>query len=141
MIKDLQLKWTKHPGQEYSDRQYLDYIVSGQPLREYLGISNKSNVTPFGYFRSGEEQKRTLQEFRLQRKTQLVGSRIELYICGCCGDIGCGSITAKIVDNGDKIVWTDFAYQNDPDEIGGQIQVEQIEFDRHIYYKAFSSAG
>jgi len=41
MTKELALVWTKHPKREYSDRKYLDYIISGQPLRDYLGI--KSN--------------------------------------------------------------------------------------------------
>ena len=64
MIKDLQLIWTKHPSKKYSDRQYLDYIISEQSLREYLGINNKSSVTPFGFFSGKEEQKRILKEFK-----------------------------------------------------------------------------
>ena len=139
MIKDLQLIWTNHPNKEYSGRQYLDYIISGQPLREYLGIKSNSSVTPFGFFPNKEEQKRILKEFRLQKKTRLVGDRIELYICECCGDISCGSITVKIIDNGDKIVWTNFASQSDPDEIGEEIRVDQIEFDRQSYFSAFSN--
>jgi hypothetical protein len=141
MTKDLQLVWTKHSSKEYSDRQYLDFVISGQPLREYLGIKSKSSVTPFGFFPSKEEQKRILKEFRLQQKTQLSGDRIELYICECCGDIGCGAITVKIIDRGDKIIWTYFANQSDPDEIGDEIRVDQIEFDRQNYFKVFSNIG
>jgi hypothetical protein len=139
MTKDIQLSWTKSLSKEYPDRQYLDYIVSGQPLREYLGIKSKSDVTPFGFFPSKEEQKRALKEFRLQQKPKLTGNRIELYICECCGDISCGAITATIIDNGAKIIWTHFANQCDPDEIGEEIQVEQIEFDRQNYFKAFAN--
>jgi len=141
MTKDLQLIWTRHPSKEYSDRQYLDYLISGQLLREYLGIKSKSSVTPFGFFPSKEEQKRILKEFRLQQKTQLLGDRIELYICECCGDIGCGAITVKVMDRGDKIIWMHFANQNDPEEVGEEIQVDQIEFDRQSYFKAFSNIG
>ena len=96
-------------------------------------------MTPFGFFPSKEEQKRILKEFRLQKKTQLTGDRIELYICECCGDIGCGAITVKIIEKGDKIVWTHFANQSDPDEMGEEIQVDSIEFDRQSYFKAFSN--
>lgn len=141
MTKDLQLVWTKHPSKEYSDRQYLDYVISGQPLRDYLGVKNKSSVTPFGFFPSKEDQKRILKEFRLQQRTRLLGGRIELYICECCGDLGCGAITVKIMDRGDKIIWTYFANQSDPDEIGEEIRVDQIEFDRQNYFKAFSNIG
>ena len=139
MTRDLQLIWTNHSSKKYSDRQYLDYMISGQPLREYLGIKSKSSVTPFGFFPSNEEQKRILKEFRLQQTTQLVGDRIELYICECCGDIGCGGITVKIMDKGDKIIWTHFATQSNPDEIGEEILVDQIEFERQSYFKAFSN--
>jgi hypothetical protein len=141
MIKNLELGWTKHQSKEHSDRQYLDYIVSGQPLREYLGIKNSSSVTPFGFFQDMEQQKRALKEFRLQQKTQLSGNRIELYICECCGDIGCGSITAKIIASGDKILWTNFASQTNPEEIGEEIIVEQIEFHRQAYFNAFATLG
>ena len=139
MIKNLELSWTKHQSKEHSDRQYLDYIVSGQPVREYLGIKNNSRVTPFGFFQNIEEQRKSLREFRLQQKTQLSGNRIELYICECCGDIGCGSITAKIIDSGDKIIWTHFASQSNPEEIGEEIVVEQIEFERLAYLNAFAT--
>ena len=141
MIKTLQLSWTKHQSKDTSDQQYLDYIVSGQSLREYLGIDNKSSVTPFGFFPHKVELKRSFKEFRLQQKTYLPGDRIELYICECCGDIGCGAITAKIIDKGDKIIWTNFANQSRHDEIGQEIQVEQIEFERQMYFKAFSIIG
>lgn len=137
MTKDLQLIWTRHPSKEYSDRQYLDYLISGQTLRDYLGIKSKTNVTHFGFFPNKEVQKRILKEFRLQQKTQLVGDRIELYICECCGDITCGALTAKIIEKGDKIIWTNFANQNDPDEIGEELQEKHIEFGRENYFKAF----
>jgi len=139
MIKNLELRWTKHQSKEHSDRQYLDYIVSGQPLREYLGIKNNSRVTPFGFFQNIKEERKALKEFRLQQKTQLSGNRIELYICECCGDIGCGSITAKIIDSGDKIIWTHFANQSNPEDIGEEIIVEQIEFERQVYLNAFAT--
>jgi hypothetical protein len=134
MVKDLELSWTKVSSKENSDEQYLDFIVSGQPLREYLGIKSKSSVTPFGFFPNIAEQKRALKEFRLQQKTKLLGDRIELYICEYCGDILCGSITAKIIDKGDKIIWKQFAYQSDPDEIGEVIHVAALEFDRLEYF-------
>ncbi len=139
MTKDLQLIWTKHPYKEYSERQYFDYLTSGQLLREYLGIKSILSVTPFGFFPSKEEQNRILKEFKLQQKTQLIEDRIELYICECCGDISCGAVTVKIIDRGDKIIWTHFAKQSDRDEIGEEIQVDQIEFDRQSYFKAFSN--
>jgi len=137
MLKELSLVWTIHPKEVYSGRKYLDFIVSGQTLREYLGLKDKSSVTPFGFFPSKDEQSRALREFKLQDKTQLKDNRIELYVCEECGDIGCGSITAEIKDLGDKIIWKNFAYQNNSEEIGPILEVEQIEFERQNYFKSF----
>jgi len=139
MFKDLRFSWTKHIDDKYSDRQYLDFIISGQSLRDYLKIENRHIVTPFGFFPGNEIQINALKEFRLQKKTRLSDDRIELYICEACGDIGCGAITAKIIDQGDKIVWTQFASQSQLDEIGEIINIEKIEFDRQNYFKAFST--
>ena len=139
MLKELQLYWTIHPDKKYSDRKYLDFIISGKSLRDYLGIKNKSSVTPFGFFPNQEQQNKALKEFRLQQKTQLPGNRVELYICENCGDIGCGSITTQITYINNRIIWTKFAYQNNADEIGEIINVEPIEFDTQNYFKAFSA--
>ena len=139
MFKELQLKWTNQPDSEYSGRQYLDFIIGGQSLKDHLGMKNDSSVTHFGFFPNKEEQKRALKEFRLQQKTQLSDNRIELYVCGNCGDIGCGAITAKIIDRGDRIVWAEFANQSDQKEIGEIINVEEIEFNRQNYFNALST--
>ena len=139
MKKYLQLKWTKSPNSDALDRKYLDYIVSGQILSDYLGNSGHSSVTPLGYFHNKEQEKRALSEFRLKQKSILVDNRVELYICEECGDIGCGAITVKIIDKGDRIIWTQFADQNIPEEIDELYLVDDIEFDRKNYFKAFSS--
>ena len=138
MLKDLQLKWTNHPDGKYADRQYLDFIISGQSLRDYLGIKSKTGVSPFGFFPSKEEQKRALREFTLRQNTQLSDNRIELYVCEDCGDIGCGAITARIVDRGDRIIWAQFANQSDREQVGERIDVQEIEFNRQDYFKALS---
>lgn len=139
MIKDLQLSWTKHPDKSYEGRGYFDFIISGQRLREYLQIQNRYSVTAIGFFENIEQQIIALKQFRLQQKTLLPGDRIELYICESCGDIACGSITARIIDNGERIIWTAFAHQSDPDEHGEVLNVADLEFDRQQYFKAFSS--
>ncbi len=141
MYKDLHLNWIKVADAfdpEIISGQFLDYNIAGISLQKYLGIDNKNIVTPFGWFLTKDEEKRVLKEFRLQSKTQLPQNRIELYICGQCGDIGCGSITAQIFDKGDRIVWTNFANQSNEDEIGESFNVDAIEFERVNYFKAFS---
>ena len=143
MIKDLNLNWLRPNKLNDFDTskisgQYLDFNISGQSLKEYLGIENDSSVTPLGWFLNKSEQSKSLQEFRLQIKPHLPNNRVELYICNECGDIGCGSVTAKIIDMGDKIVWTEFARQSDPDEVGSYFEVLDLEFERNSYFKALA---
>lgn len=139
MFKDLQLIWisANKPNDEVSGK-FLDYMVSGQLLREYLGMPNSSQVTPFGWFQNVDAQKKSLKQLRLQSKSELVDHRVELYICGACGDIGCGSVTVKVIDGSDKIIWSAFAIQSSPDEISEVIDVEDVEFDRNNYFNALS---
>jgi hypothetical protein len=68
----------------------------------------------------------------------LVDNRVELYICAACGDIGCGAVTAKVIDKGDRIVSSEFTSQSDPDEVSEVIEVEDLEFERNAYFKALS---
>lgn len=141
MYKDLHLNWIKLAEEfdkEIMSGQFLDYNISGISLQKYLGFESKNIVTPFGWFVIKDEEKRVLKEFRLQTKTRLPENRIELYICGQCGDIGCGSITAQVFDKGDRIVWTNFATQSNEDEIGELFNVDAIQFERVNYFKAFS---
>ena len=141
MYKDLHLNWVKltdHFDKNIMSGQFLDYYISGISLQKYLGIDSKNIVTLLGWFLIKDEEKRVLKEFKLQTKTQLPQNRIELYICGQCGDIGCGSITAQIFDKGDKIVWKNFANQFNGDEIGESFNVDAIEFERSNYFNAFS---
>src|SRR5918993_347894 len=88
--------------------QYWEYFVSGETLRQYLKIPVSGAVTPFGWFRDTEPEKRALRQFRMQEKSLLINNRIELYICAACGDIGCGSITAQVQDFGQTIIWSGF---------------------------------
>lgn len=116
---------------------YFDYLISEKSLTDYLGIRS-GDVTPFGWFQNKEEQAKALKELSLKVKPRLPNGRIELYICAACGDIGCGSLTAKIIDKGDRIIWSQFATQSDPDELSEIYEVDEIEFDRLQYFKALT---
>jgi hypothetical protein len=113
-------------------------MSSGKPLKNYLGFPTSKSVTPIGFFEDKELEKIALNEFRLKQKTRLLDGRVELYICNDCGNIGCGSITAKIIDRGDKIIWTEFGEQSSEDEIDEFINVEEIVFERKNYFNAFA---
>ena len=144
MKKDLTLRWINRDKGINVDTstisgKYLDFNISGQSLKEYLGITKDSSVTPFGWFLNKNEQSKALKEFRLQTKPHLPDNRIEVYICDECGHIGCGSVTAQIHDKGDKIVWAKFARQHNSDEVSSLFDVEDLEFERTSYFAALAA--
>jgi hypothetical protein len=126
------------PIKNEPNRFCWDYNISGQSLTEYLRLSSTEAVTPLGWFSNKEVQSKALRQLRLQEKSPLVDGRVEIYVCAECGDIGCGSITVIIEDQGDKIIWRDFADQSDPEFVGKIYKTDHIEFDRQNYFRAFA---
>jgi len=47
----------------------------------------------------------------LREPSQLPSGRVPLYICPECGDLGCQSLSARVVEEPDRFVWTEFAYE------------------------------
>lgn len=140
MLADLHLNLVNFPAKETGkDGHYYDFIISGKSLREYLGLKDYQSATPLNSWFIKMYMIQSLKEFRLQNKTELPGNRLHLYVCADCGEIDCGAVTVEIIDKGDRIVWTKFANQSDKDEIGELFDVEDLEFDRENYFKAFSS--
>ena len=43
--------------------------------------------------------------------------RIALYVCGECGDYGCGASTARVTFGPDEVVWDQFGWQTDYDPV------------------------
>jgi hypothetical protein len=116
-------------------RQYWDFVVSGESLQKYL---RAGGVTQLGYFPNKSQERTFLRQLRMQEKSELVDRRVEIYVCSECGDIGCGAVTVRIEDHGDRIIWKDFAHQSDPEYVGELIDVEPLEFDRESYFKALA---
>lgn len=65
---------------------------------------------------------------------KLGSGRIPLYTCSQCGDLGCGAFCVRVTLDGDSIMWSDFAWQNDRDAHIAQDEdfadVPMLRFDR-----------
>lgn len=120
-------------------REYFDFAVAGQLLRTILGLENEHYATLIGFSTDKEQETHVLNVFRLKEKSDLATGRVMIYVCPDCGDIGCGAITAAILDLGTKIVWRDFAYESGDDGLPDEyLNIEPIEFERQNYFSAFS---
>jgi len=135
----LQLEWKRREGGGgKTQRDYLDFVVDGQPLSETVGGDLASCL---GWFVSAENVK-AVNRLILKESADLPDNRYSLYVCPECGDLECGAVTAVIERVEDKIVWRDFGLQRSSDEvvpIRGYADV-QLVFNRAQYRNALRSA-
>jgi hypothetical protein len=123
------------------ERLYLDFVVSGQPLSELFHTKESDMISAFGWRLNTDYEKRTIREFLKQKPAELETGRTIIYGCSECFDIGCGAITAEIIDTGDSIIWKDFGYENNYSgfDIEDYKHIEQFEFDKQQYLEAFNN--
>ena len=63
-----------------------------------------------------DEVIRSVNQLLLIEGADLPNNRRSIFVCGECGDISCGAITAVVTRQGDRISWSDFGYENNYDE-------------------------
>lgn len=113
-ISVLQLEWKRREGGGGKTRRdYLDFIIDGQPLSEQIGSDLASCL---GWF-VPEENAKAVRRLLLEESADLPNNRRSLYVCPECGDVGCGAVTVVIERRGDKIIWRDFGFENNSDEV------------------------
>ena len=131
----LQLDWRKRAGGGgRTEREYLDFVVDGQPLSEKLGGDLASCL---GWFVPAGNAK-VVNQLLLKETAALPNNRHCLYVCPECGELECGAITAVIERREDEIIWRDFGFQSNPDKITAIQSFNDISFafDRAQYYQA-----
>jgi hypothetical protein len=89
-------------------REYLDFVVDGEPLSKRIGGDLASCL---GWF-VPEENAKAIRRLLLEQPADLPNDRRSLYVCPECGDLGCGAVSVVIEAAGDQIIWRDFGFQN-----------------------------
>ena len=139
-VSKLRLEWKRREGGGGgTQRDYLDIIVDGQPLSEILG---GDMVSCLGWF-VPEENAKAARRLLLEEAADLPNNRRTLYVCPECGDIGCGAVSLVVERVEDKIIWRDFGYENNYEEVvrtEGYENVGPFVFDRAEYEEAIKKA-
>jgi hypothetical protein len=93
------------------ERLYLDFCLGGQTV--FRADVERRDLCSVLWIDPPVPEERDNSVLRLLKELpgDLPNDRVSLYICPECGDIGCGSITAKISINGDEVVWSEFGYE------------------------------
>ena len=71
--------------------------------------------------------------------SELESGRIPVLVCQLCGDFGCGAFAVRILREGDRVRWTDWAYENwyEPPQ---PLEWGDFLFDRQSYEGALGKA-
>ncbi len=131
---------SKSEGLSSSPLLYLDFVVSGRLLSEWLKVEQIDRV---GVFEPGVDKKyltHCIEEFLGRKKNAWQSDRISFYICPECGDPHCGVISAKIKQNEKyQFCWSDFAYEapySEPD-FSDYKDIPPVFFDYELYLASF----
>lgn len=112
-LKAAVLRRTVHDGHvtRHPESHYLDFVVDGQRLADRLGVApDMTTLLNRAWLPSVEG---TVLELLGERPA--VGldlGRVLLFVCGECGDLGCGAVTAALDVDADRVTWSQFAWES-----------------------------
>lgn len=127
---------TRSSGLGRTQRRYLDFVIDGVPLSSLLTVDF---ISPFGWL-DAREQEATIDRLLGKSPPDMPGGRNTLYVCPECADIGCGAVTLLIERGPDHIIWKDFGFENNYDDVGHTADFQDIgpfTFDLRPYHELF----
>jgi hypothetical protein len=119
---------TRHP-----ESHFLDFVIDGESLSARMSASGDL-VTPLN--RAWLPTVPDAIDELLGRRPSpgLAVSRVALLVCGDCGDLGCGAVTASVHMDADSVRWADFLWENSYSEPSPAVSApEAIVFRRGDY--------
>jgi hypothetical protein len=129
----LELRWRTRSGAgSRTERRYLDFIIDGASLQDCF--EPRDQVTGLGCWAANFEEMH-IHQLLAEAPAESPTGRVPIYVCGECGDLGCGAITAFVERTPDGFLWRDFAYENDYDP-----EMTEIEAYREIGPFLFGTA-
>lgn len=93
------------------ESHYLDFLIGGHRLAHSLPIGpDMTTLLNRAWLPSVEG---SVMELLGRRPTAgLDIGRIFLFVCGECGDLGCGAVTAAIEVGAERTTWSQFAWES-----------------------------
>jgi|GEM_PF-4700680 len=92
-------------GASQTGRSFTDFAINGHPLHPIIA---NDNISVFGWGTRAIE--RTYAKALIP--TERSDSRAALYICGECGDLGCGYFSVKVTLVDDCVVWSEPGWED-----------------------------
>lgn len=136
-------------GEKHSDgayktaRTYLDFVVDGSSLGKLTGSKKQDLVSFLATGFTEVEVDKAFRRLLLDQPADLPGNRRSIYVCGECGDVGCGAVTVEILDTDNGIVWRNFGYENNWENkinFSGLEQIGPFTFQKNQYRETLLGA-
>lgn len=95
---------TRHP-----ETHFLDFVVDGRSIREMVdgGPGHVTELCRPWLHAVPESVDRLLGRLGTDG---LPENRVALLVCGVCGDLGCGAVTARLNVSQDQVSWSEFLW-------------------------------
>lgn len=119
-------------GPHRQERRYYDYTINRIPLRSMIDAGD--NIGPFGWL-PHEFEVEFARWLLLRERSKLPSGRVPLYICAECGDLGCQSLSARVIEESGRYVWSELAYEANYDAGPATkfLDVRSYSFEKRAY--------
>jgi hypothetical protein len=121
---------TRHP-----ESHFLDFVVDGEAWSARLKSSGDL-VTPLNRAWLPSVPAAVEELLGRRRPADLAEGRLALLVCGECGDLGCGAVTASLQLRPDSVSWTDFRWENTYSEPSPAVNAPETVMFRRDDYEA-----
>lgn len=99
-------------------RHYLDFEVDGERLGPRIQQVGYDLISCL-WSDSGQATEPSIaaaERLLGLQSADAPADRVSVYVCGECGDLGCGALTVQLDLADDHVQWTDWGYQNNYDD-------------------------
>ena len=141
-FRTLHRKGSGNGGRVDHESFSTDFTCNGDSLLAALTRGDGDHSNFLGCFARGWEalNEHSLKQLLRKEEPECESGRSLIYVCPECADIGCGAYGCKITKQGERYIWSDFAYENGYEEAQPVIGLGPFEFDSDEYEKVIRAA-
>jgi hypothetical protein len=99
-------------GTYKTGRSYLDFVIDGVSLSERFTSAGFDLVGVFSKSWILAANEVALRRLLLEEASDFPNGRCSVFVCGECGDLGCGAVSTHISASDNTLTWKDFGFQN-----------------------------
>ena len=136
------------PGRK---QRFFDFTVNRRSLSMLVANEQYQRPSVFGW-QDARVERKYAHQLLLRERSSLASGRVPLYVCGECGDLGCGAIAVSVSTLEECVVWTNIGFEGNafkpkpgppPEPKGDFSDLRDFYFSRSEYEAALSrfSAG